>query len=221
MDISKSDNHPRKRGKPIDENLSREALLVKVREIFLESDEILNPSKLEKLTGIKRRNWNKVQDVIDSFNKIFLAVDTDAIQAFPLPNIDEIFELHFPQNPKKMKIIFQSLIDMVSKMYSKVISFEKVKENNAIALAERDREIQRLNDKLKEAKDDIEFYKDKYAEVCGESTFHSKREELGIPNNVLQMSKGNKKNLMGLDFRKQFEDVLKGPQKTSVTKKED
>jgi len=219
VDVSRTDNQLKKRGKPIDENLSREALLIKIREISLETDEILNPSKLEKITGIKRRNWNKVQDTIDLINNALLGVDTDAIESFLLPNIDEVFELHFPHNPKKIKLIFQSLIDMVSKMYSKVTSFEKAKEENAIALAERDREIQRLNTKLKEAKKDIEFHKDKYAEICGESTYHSKREELGIPNNVLQMSKGNK-NLMELDFQKQFETILKDSQKTVIPKKE-
>ena len=58
----------RKRGKPANESFNRENLLIKLREISLVTDETLNANKLEKLTGIKRRNWNKVKEEIDYIN---------------------------------------------------------------------------------------------------------------------------------------------------------
>lgn len=212
----------RKRGKPANESFNRENLLVKLREISLVTDETLNANKLEKLTGIKRRNWNKVKEEIDYINHSRQTgmVDTNTIRSFPLPNIEEIFQLYFPQNPKKLKEIFQSLIDMVSKMYEKVLIFEKTKENAITASAEQAREIERLRNELKQAKADIEYYKTKYDEVCGDSTYHSKREILNIPKNVIHIPKGQKK-LLTLDFQEQFGKILLDSNKEIFIKKND
>ena len=210
---------PIKRGKPADQKFSREALFARYREITLETDEILNPSKLEKITGIKRRNWNKIQDEIDSINKLRTeGIDVDALKSFPMPNVDETFTLYFPHNPKRLKEVFQSLINLVSRMYEKSISFEKTKEQYQVSLAEKDREIERLNAKLKAANEDAEFHKNKYAEVYAGSVFYEKRQELGIPNNVVIMPKGSKKSML-IDIQKEFEADLLGTDEVDSTKK--
>ena len=210
----------KRRGKPVDQRFSREALLTRYREITLETDEVLNPSKLEKLTGIKRRNWNKIQDEIDSVNKLRTeGIDVDALKSFPMPNVDETFTLYFPHNPKRLKEVFQSLINLVSKMYERSISFEKAKEQYQVTLAEIDREIEKLNVKLKAANEDIEFHKSKYADVFAASVFYEKRQELGIPKNVITIPKGSKKSMI-IDFQKEFGNILLGTDELVPIKKD-
>lgn len=213
---------PKKRGRPKSAQLDEFELMKVFRKIALNTDELLNPNKLAKLTGIERRNWKKIQKNIDAANKVRLGnITPDAVKDYPLPSTEEVF-FRCGDNISKLKESFQSLINIVSRMWEKCLSYDNAKLQYELKLAEKDRQIEELQEKLKKAKEDTEFHKAQYRQVCGESIYGFKRKQLGIPDNVIRINKGNK-DVMDIDA---LDDALNGIYKSSkqiaaTKKKED
>jgi len=210
-------HEPEKRGRPRQAELEVYALKEKLREIALSTDELLNPNKLAKLTGIERRNWSKVEKEIESINNIRSGNITPATaKDYPLPNVEEIFS-RFGNNEEKLKSIFQSLINLVSRMWSKSLNYDNTKVEYQIKLSEKNERIDALVDELKRAKEDIEFYKVQYRMVCSESGYRDKRKELGISNNVVSIKK-SEKSVMDIDMEELLDDVLLDSKDIATTK---
>jgi len=202
------DETAKRRGKPPKGELSAEALKAKLREVALKSNEELNPSKLERITGIKRRNWNKISDAIKAINEVHLGINPEAFKDFPLPSIAEAFDMYYGKNKRKLMDIFQSYNELITIMWRKSTSLDRLEQVYMEKLAHKENEIERLKKELKESKEDAEFHKRLYEQICAESSFSNKREELHLKKNVTEIQKGNKK-VLEIDFAKQFEDVLK------------
>ena len=210
----------KKRGRPQNTELDIFELKRKLREIALNTDELLNPNKLEKLTGIERRNWNKVAKEIEAVNHIRIGnITPGTAKDYPLPNTEEVFTL-YGHDVDKLKGVFQSLINLVSKMWEKSLSYDNTRIEYQQKLAEKDRRIEKLLEQLKQAKEDNEFHKIEYRRVCGESSFRDKRKELEIPNNVVNIKKGDK-SIMDIDMEDLLNDVLGTSEKIVVIKKDD
>lgn len=211
---------PKKVGRPNSKEYSAFELKRHLREIALTTDEVLTRNKLAKISGIERRNWDKILPQIEAVNNIRLGnVTEETIKDYPLPNTDEVFAL-YGGNMDKLKEAFQSLINLVSRMWQKCLSFDSMKLKYELKLQEKDRQIDELQEKLKKAKEDTEFHKAQYRQVCGESIYSHKRKELGIPNNVIKINKGDT-DVMALDaLDNALNEIFEGSKQTATTKKD-
>lgn len=88
-------------------------------------------------------------------------------------------------------------------MYERSISFEKAKEQYQVSLAEKDREIEKLNVKLKAANEDIEFHKSN-TPMSLQQVFSMKNGKNLEYLNVITIPKGSKKSMI-IDFKKNLE----------------
>jgi len=207
MEAKELDKTVKRRGRPSSEDLSEEALKAKLREVALKTDEKLNPSKLERITGIKRRNWNKVSDAIKAINEVHIGINPEAFKDFPLPSITEAFDMYYGKNRRKLMEIFQSYNELITIMWKKSTSLDRLDQEYKEKLTNKEKEIERFEEELKKSKEDAEFHKRLYEQICAESSYGNKREELHLKKNVTEIRKGNKK-ILEMDFAKQFKDVL-------------
>lgn len=195
------------RGRPPKEEYSKEVLKAKLRQIVPNHNGMLNFSELERLTGIKRRNWIKVEDTIATLNKVPLGIDPEAIKEFVLPSIKEAFDLYYGKDKKKLMGIFQDYNELIAVQWGKSTSFDRLEQEHNETLAEKDREIERLITELKNAKEDAEFHKRLYEQIGADSAYASTRREMNLKKNVSEVKKGDKK-ILDMDFAKKFEGIF-------------
>ena len=198
-----------RRGRTCNPEYSVEVLLSHLRKIQLQGDrEKLTKLKLEEITDIPRRNWNKVQEYIDRINE-GLKIDIEGFLCdFPLPNIEEVFKMYYGKNKEKLKEVFKEYNIYINQMWEKYSKYEILQEKTLEKLAEKDIQILQLEGKLKEKDVSIEYYKRKYEQVCSDSANISKRRDGNIKQNKIELKKGDKKCL-DMDFIEEFKSILK------------
>lgn len=178
-----------RRGRPTEYSI--DDLKVKLREIALTTNEKLNYSKLQDITGIERRNWVKLRGLIDCLNNGLDGLHSEVVKDLLLPNIAETFDQYYGKSKNKLIEVFKSYNHYINILWNKSISYDKLVEEHKFNLSEKDREINRLKSEIDSLKQDVKFYKTKYESICAESSYSEKRKELGIKDNVIGIKKGD------------------------------
>lgn len=205
MELDKSN----KRGAKPKAEYSKEVLLEKLREIQLGGNrEKLTNLRLEKLTGIPRRNWIKVRDVIEKLNEGYKVEGVNFSCDLALPNVDEVFDQYYGKNEEKLRSIFRDYTIYLNQMWKGYSNFEKREVEHNSTFKELQNKIEQLEDLLKESEKQKNFYKTKYEIMTVESSDRHKREAKGIKENLIQIKKGDNSKL-SLDFANEFKDYLK------------
>jgi len=184
------------RGRPADKECSKDKLRLLVREFALETDELLNYSILEKMSGergrkIERRNWTKVKDLIDSINQCVITGNPDNLSDVVMPAPETLFDQYYGKSKPKLLKIFLARHEQANTMTAKCLAFDEFKRKQDEILAQKNHEIEMLKEKLKQTQTNERKYRNEYEKICGESYYGDKREELKIKMNVVEM-KGRK-----------------------------
>ncbi|WP_350299102.1 hypothetical protein [Peribacillus frigoritolerans] len=178
--------------------------LEEILQQFLKQNPLtkLNPSQLEKQTGIGRQIWRrrmgeKIEQLKSSFQTNLGGKGHK--QYVPFPNISEIVDTHW-NNKGEMIASFQMYEETIQKFYEDAKAYHEQKEQ----VAKLKKQISDLEQEIKIAKSDVEFYKKKLQEVSVQSISPTNRLEQNL-NNVLDLKeKSNQKKALSTDFINNF-----------------
>ncbi len=187
---------------------SDELLLAKLDEFLLKNPiEALNPSSLSKSTGIPRHVWmRRMGKQIDNLKgptpKFFGDLKEDVI----FPNIRELVEKNW--NNKNQLIKDLSVFETVIKdLYQQACESMKYK-NEKEKLTSK---VKKLEEELKIAKSDVEYYKQELYKVSVKSKMTSERLNDNLEN-VLEINPKKKDSVEKAtsgEFDKYFEGLFK------------
>ncbi|MDU5111297.1 MAG: hypothetical protein E6248_12700 [Clostridium sp.] len=199
----------RKRGRKEKSEYSKDRLLEELRKLQLSGKrEKLTYLGLEKLTGVPRRNWKKVSEYIDNINQGINIGVTKFKFDFALPSIEEVFDLYYGKNREKLMNIFSEYNLYLNQMWEYYSSYDDVVEEFRVKLNDKENEIFKYKNTIKDLELQVDYYKCIYEEQCLKSSNRIKRNEENIKDNVVHINKGDKSKL-SLDFKKEFERFLK------------
>lgn len=199
----------RKRGRKEKSEYSKERLLEELRKMQLSGKkEKLTYLGLEKLTSIPRRNWKKVSEYIDNINMGINIGVTKFKCDFALPSIEEVFDLYYGKNREKLMNIFSEYNLYLNQMWEYYSSYDEVVNEFKVKLNDKENEIVKYKNLIKDLELQVNYYKCIYEEQCLKSSNRIKRNEENIKDNVININKGDKSKL-SLDFNKEFERFLK------------
>ncbi|MGF9940196.1 hypothetical protein ABEX73_20070 [Bacillus anthracis] len=187
---------------------SDELLLAKLDEFLLKNPiEALNPSSLSKFTGIPRHVWmrrmgKQIDNLKEPTPKFFGDLKEDVI----FPNIRELVEKNW--NNKNQLIKDLSVFETVIKdLYQQACESMKYK-NEKEKLTSK---VKRLEEELKIAKSDVEYYKQELYKVSVRSKMTSERLNDNLEN-VLEINPKKKDSVEKAtsgEFDKYFEGLFK------------
>lgn len=187
---------------------SDELLLAKLDEFLLKNPiEALNPSSLSKFTGIPRHVWmrrmgKQIDNLKEPTPKFFGDLKEDVI----FPNIRELVEKNW--NNKNQLIKDLSVFETVIKdLYQQACESMKYK-NEKEKLTSK---VKRLEEELKIAKSDVEYYKQELYKVSVRSKMTSERLNDNLEN-VLEINPKEKDSVEKAtsgEFDKYFEGLFK------------
>lgn len=199
----------KKRGRKEKNEYSKERLLEELRKLQLSGKrEKLTCLGLEKSTGIPRRNWKKVSEYIDNINQGINIGVTKFKCDFALPSIEEVFDLYYGKNREKLMNIFSEYNLYLNQMWEYYSSYDSVVEEFKAKLNDKENEIFKYKNAIKDLESQVDYYKLIYEEQCLKSSSIIKRKEENIKDNIVFIKKGDKSKL-SLDFNKEFERFLK------------
>lgn len=187
---------------------SDELLLAKLDEFLLKNPiEALNPSSLSKSTGIPRHVWmrrmgKQIDNLKEPTPKFFGDLKEDVI----FPNIRELVEKNW--NNKNQLIKDLSVFETVIKdLYQQAYESMKYK-NEKEKLTSK---VKKLEEELKIAKSDVEYYKQELYKVSVRSKMTSERLNDNLEN-VLEINPKKKDSVEKAtsgEFDKYFEGLFK------------
>ncbi|ANC19293.1 hypothetical protein OCB02_18960 [Bacillus cereus] len=187
---------------------SDELLLAKLDEFLLKNPiEALNPSSLSKSTGIPRHVWmrrmgKQIDNLKEPTPKFFGDLKEDVI----FPNIRELVEKNW--NNKNQLIKDLSVFETVIKdLYQQACESMKYK-NEKEKLTSK---VKKLEEELKIAKSDVEYYKQELYKVSVKSKMTSERLNDNLEN-VLEINPKKKDSVEKAtsgEFDKYFEGLFK------------
>ncbi|PGV87383.1 hypothetical protein [Bacillus thuringiensis] len=163
---------------------SDELLLAKLDEFLLKNPiETLNPSSLSKFTGIPRHVWmRRMEKQIDNLKeptpKFFGDLKEDVI----FPNIRELVEKNWSNKNQLIKdlSVFETVIKDLYQQASDSMKYKNEKEKLAS-------KVKKLEEELKIAKSDVEYYKQELYKVSVRSKMTSERLNDNLEN-VLEIN---------------------------------
>ncbi|MEK4244263.1 hypothetical protein MKZ20_02840 [Psychrobacillus sp. FSL K6-2684] len=166
----------------------------------------INPSLLEKETGIGRMTWaRRMQDTIDKLNKPVLQTLTlsDKDEVY-LPNIENLFEM-YGKDKNKLKNELLIIESLVYELYQSLqTSKEKVKK-----LSKYQEENLTLKEKLQLARDKANHYEILYNQITTSSSFSHLQDHIGVKNNLINFKKNIHRNTTLTDLDSYFPNVKK------------
>lgn len=162
----------------------------------------LNPSQLEKQTGVGRQIWRrrmgvKIEKLKSSFQADIGGKGNKEYVQFP--NISDIVDTHW-NNKKEMIASFQMYEETIQLFYEDAKAYHEQKEQ----VSKLKRQISDLKQDLKITKNDVEFYKKKVQEVSILSESPIEREKNNLKNVLDLKGKSNKNKALSTDFVNNF-----------------
>jgi hypothetical protein len=158
---------------------------------------------LERQTGVKAHIWrdnSKIREHIEEMNKIDLGLDYVNLEQYriaTLPSIEEIVEANYNNRSGLIKAL-QSYDDFMKKLYE--IAFKKYNEEKCLQELKQELENARTENNL--LRDEAEYYKSKYFELCVSSKSTKSRKDKGIKDNVIKLNKDE----LNQDFDSLFQE---------------
>ncbi|MCY9659525.1 hypothetical protein P5G65_23755 [Paenibacillus chondroitinus] len=163
----------------------------------------INPSQLEKDTGIKRHVWlRRMQPVLDELNEP-VAVTSTGTNTLPMPNVVELVEKNWNNKTALIRDLqhFQETLDSLYDQAKQYFEVNKELEDLKIEISKHEREVKELR---KESK----YYKDLYYKTSVKSTYNVFQEDEGL-SNVISINKNKTKSLstdLATHFAELFDD---------------
>ncbi|MEE6141201.1 hypothetical protein V2151_05075 [Bacillus cereus] len=187
---------------------SDELLLAKLDEFLLKNPiEALNPSSLSKSTGIPRHVWmrrmgKQIDNLKEPTPKFFGDLKEDVI----FPNIRELVEKNWNNKNQLIKdlSVFETVIKDLYQQACKSMKYKNEKEKLTS-------KVKKLEEELKIAKSDVEYYKQELYKVSVKSKMTSERLNDNLEN-VLEINPKKKDSVEKAtsgEFDKYFEGLFK------------
>ncbi|CAN7201127.1 hypothetical protein LJR153_000573 [Paenibacillus sp. LjRoot153] len=163
----------------------------------------VNPSQLEKDTGIKRHVWlRRMQSVLNELNEP-IKVTGSGKNTLPMPNIVELVEKNWNNKTAMIRDLqhFQETLDSLYEQAKQYFELNQKVEHLTKEILDQQR-------KNKELKKESKYYKDLYYKTAVKSTYNAFQEEEGL-NNVISINKNKNKSLstdLATHFAELFDD---------------
>ncbi|KIL39678.1 hypothetical protein SD70_18780 [Gordoniibacillus kamchatkensis] len=163
----------------------------------------INPSMLEKETGVKRHVWlRRMGTVIDELNKPAVLSTNDDTR-LPNPNVTELVETYWNNKSGLIKALahYNETLDQLyeqAKLYTEILE-QKNDLQAQLELKEKE------NKKLQA---EVNYYKNLYFETAVKSTYNIFQEEEGL-SNVVSINK-NKDKALSLDLVSRYSELFEG-----------
>lgn len=162
---------------------------------FSEYQVKLNPYKLEKLTQVKRRTWERYmkEEIEELNNALEYANKSSSLKLdVPMPNLASTVNLYYGNK----EVLIEKLMpynDLINNLFEKALERDELARKNQEQLIK----MKDLQEELKHEKRQAKFYKEQYEQKVVDSTYASKREEglnkvINLPTN----RSGNPKNAL-------------------------
>lgn len=187
---------------------SDELLLAKLDEFLLKNPiEALNPSSLSKFTGIPRHVWmRRMGKQIDNLKEPTPKFFGDLKEEVIFPNIRELVEKNWNNKNQLIKdlSVFETVIKDLYQQASDSMKYKNEKEKLAS-------KVKKLEEELKIAKSDVEYYKQELYKVSVRSKMTSERLNDNLEN-VLEINPKKKDSVEKVtsgEFDKYFEGLFK------------
>ncbi|WP_147533380.1 hypothetical protein [Bacillus marasmi] len=166
----------------------------------------LNPSQLEKQTGVGRQIWRRKMG--EKIEKLKNTVQADfggrgGKEYIPIPNPSEIVDTHW-NNKKEMIASFQMYEETIQKFYEDAKAYHEKKEE----VVKLKKKISELQEELRIAYSDVEFYKQQLKEVSILSKSPTQREQHKLKNVLDLKEKSNEKKALSTDFVNNFPELF-------------
>lgn len=170
---------------------SDELLTAKINEFLLKNPiEKLNPNSLSKFTGIPRHVWmrrmeKQINNLKEPTLKFFGEIQEDVI----FSNIKEIVEKNWNNRNQLIKdlSVFESVIKDLYQQASDSAKYKSEKEKLVL-------KVKKLEEELKIAKSDTEYYKQELYQVSIKSKMTSERLNNNL-DNVLEINPKKKESV--------------------------
>ncbi|MEY9979117.1 hypothetical protein [Lysinibacillus sp. RC79] len=147
----------------------------------------INPSLLERETGINRFIWSRrMSEHIAKINEPVQLEATNGEVSLPLPNVVELVETNW-NNKTGLISALSHFNDMVSNLYGKARDYDLVvKQNSELSayLSQKENLIKKLENELK-------LLRKQYLEVAVKSTYKVFQEEEGLEK-IISITKNKK-----------------------------
>jgi hypothetical protein len=183
-------------------------LLEKINEFLLKNPiEKLNPNSLSKFTGIPRHVWmrrmdEQIRNLKEPTPKFFGEIKEDVI----FPNIKELVEKNWNNKTQLIKdfTVFETVI---KELYQQAIHTNKYKSEKEKLSAK----VKKLEDGLRLAKSDVEYYKQELYKVSIQSKMTTERINKNLENvlDINPKKKDSVEKATSGEFDKYFKGIFK------------
>lgn len=165
----------------------------------------INPSLLEKWTGINRFVWTRrMSEQITKINEPVQQEVTGKKASLPLPNVVELVETHW-NNKAGLISALGHFNEMLNALYQKAKDYDSMlKQNQELSaqLSQKDNQIKKLEDEIK-------LLRKQYLEVAVKSTYKTFQEEEGLEKIVsITKNKKNENRALNADIVKMYPELF-------------
>jgi len=147
----------------------------------------INPSLLERETGISRFVWSRrMSEHIAKINEPVQLETTNGEVSLPLPNVVELVETNW-NNKAGLISALSHFNDMVSNLYRKALDYDLVVKQNS----EQSAYLSQKENQIKKLENELKLLRKQYLEVAVKSTYKVFQEEEGLEK-VISITKNKK-----------------------------
>nr|WP_275900823.1 hypothetical protein [Paenibacillus periandrae] len=165
----------------------------------------VNPSLLEKETGINRFIWTRRMSAqIAKVNEPSQQEVTAATASLPLPNVVELVETYW-NNKTGLISALGHFNEMLNALYQKAKNYDStIKQNQELSA-----QSSQKDDQIKKLENEIKLLRKQYLEVAVKSTYKNFQEEEGLEKIVsITKNKKTENRALNADIVKMYPELF-------------
>lgn len=192
-----------KSGRKQNSRITENDMLVAIEDYTKEfPNEKINIKKLSEYSGIERHYWysrNGIREKIQDINNVEYKEYEEYLSNYDkknlkLPNIDDIVDNNY-RSKKRLKQMLQTYFNAIQEFYDSACESYRLKKNITM-LTEKlkgyELENEKLKNKIKELKEQKDYFENLYYEKSIRSSDKEYREKYGIKEKIIDLEDKNK-----------------------------